>query len=349
MSDNKMLRALRIAESHIGVREAPGEANNPLIVSWGKAAGIDWYRKDADAWCAVAVGGWLAEAGLPTTSSALARSYMDWGIRIGEPIPGAVVVFPRGPNPLYGHVGIVKKVNGDGTIEIVNGNVSNMVKVSTRRVSEILPGGIRWAKDEPLPARVSASNPQSYKLGQRELSVGASGSDVRSVQLALASLGAPLEGSGWFGPKTEAAVRAFQQHEGDLVVDGVVGTNTITRLVQRAEESQAKKARGEAAKKAAAPGIVVGGAIGAGGAVTTGVEVAKDIKGLSDGTIVGGVFAVVILIAIVMFLVWKFVINRAKEEEAPDIVSSIDDEPLVSPRYRVTWPEPEDEGEVQAG
>ncbi len=62
------------------------------------------------------------------------------------------------------------------------------------------------------------------------LKKGASGSDVRRVQEALEKAGFPPGGiDGIFGPGTDAAVRAFQRSKG-LVVDGVVGKNTLTAL-----------------------------------------------------------------------------------------------------------------------
>jgi peptidoglycan hydrolase-like protein with peptidoglycan-binding domain len=41
-----------------------------------------------------------------------------------------------------------------------------------------------------------------------------------------------LDVDGTFGPKTEAAVRAFQQNE-NLSVDGIVGQQTWTALLRR--------------------------------------------------------------------------------------------------------------------
>jgi peptidoglycan hydrolase-like protein with peptidoglycan-binding domain len=41
-----------------------------------------------------------------------------------------------------------------------------------------------------------------------------------------------LDVDGIFGPKTDSAVRAFQSNE-NLAVDGIVGKNTWTALLQR--------------------------------------------------------------------------------------------------------------------
>ena len=57
-----------------------------------------------------------------------------------------------------------------------------------------------------------------------ELKKGDKGNDVRTLQRALS-----LTVDGIFGPKTEAAVKAFQSGHG-LVADGIVGTKTWTAL-----------------------------------------------------------------------------------------------------------------------
>ncbi len=58
------------------------------------------------------------------------------------------------------------------------------------------------------------------------LKIGSTGADVKKLQTSLVKLGfnpGPIDGV--FGPKTNAAVRAFQKAYG-LVVDGIVGKNT---------------------------------------------------------------------------------------------------------------------------
>ncbi len=53
---------------------------------------------------------------------------------------------------------------------------------------------------------------------------------VRTLQHLLRARGHPVTVDGDFGPKTDAAVRAFQNDRG-LAVDGIVGPNTWTALI----------------------------------------------------------------------------------------------------------------------
>ena len=62
------------------------------------------------------------------------------------------------------------------------------------------------------------------------VSIGASGEDVRSVQHLLGAHGHPVAVDAQFGPLTRAAVQAFQGATG-LVADGIVGPATWGGLI----------------------------------------------------------------------------------------------------------------------
>jgi peptidoglycan hydrolase-like protein with peptidoglycan-binding domain len=53
---------------------------------------------------------------------------------------------------------------------------------------------------------------------------------VKTLQYLLRARGHTVAVDGIFGPKTDAAVRAFQQQKG-LAVDGIVGPNTWSALI----------------------------------------------------------------------------------------------------------------------
>ena len=61
------------------------------------------------------------------------------------------------------------------------------------------------------------------------LKLGSRGEAVKRMQIALVAAGFNIEPDGDFGPKTDAAVKAFQRREG-LTADGVVGPMTLTAL-----------------------------------------------------------------------------------------------------------------------
>jgi peptidoglycan hydrolase-like protein with peptidoglycan-binding domain len=71
-------------------------------------------------------------------------------------------------------------------------------------------------------------------VSQRTLRLGSQGNDVIFVQTVLNVHGfGPLVEDGIFGVTTEAAVKRYQADRG-LVVDGIVGPSTWTRLIHDA-------------------------------------------------------------------------------------------------------------------
>jgi hypothetical protein len=72
---------------------------------------------------------------------------------------------------------------------------------------------------------------QSVQKGLQLLGNGNAGPLVESLQRQLSDAGYPVEADGIFGPKTEAAVRAFQTAHG-LQIDGIVGPETSGRLLE---------------------------------------------------------------------------------------------------------------------
>jgi lysozyme family protein len=73
----------------------------------------------------------------------------------------------------------------------------------------------------------SVSNP--YVLSDSIIKKGSKGESVKWLQYELNKRGYKLSVDGDFGTKTEAAVKDFQS-KNKLVVDGIVGKNTIRSL-----------------------------------------------------------------------------------------------------------------------
>lgn len=69
----------------------------------------------------------------------------------------------------------------------------------------------------------------SLVTAARGMKQGDAGENVRQLQMALAEVGFPLKGSGWFGPATDTAVVEFQRRVG-LEDDGEVGPQTAAKL-----------------------------------------------------------------------------------------------------------------------
>lgn len=66
-------------------------------------------------------------------------------------------------------------------------------------------------------------------VSTKVLKLGMSGPDVKELQLALAKLGYPLNGTGYFGIGTDTAISSFQRKVG-LSPDGDVGTATAQAI-----------------------------------------------------------------------------------------------------------------------
>jgi hypothetical protein len=78
----------------------------------------------------------------------------------------------------------------------------------------------------------AAVTPPTVQAPAQTLSPGATGSQVKILQRALASLGfSPGKADGDYGPSTQFAVEKFQVSKG-LAEDGVVGQQTLAALQQ---------------------------------------------------------------------------------------------------------------------
>lgn len=145
------------ARAYLGMAEIKGPHHNPKIIELldradGKDDGknLQGIKDDEVPWCASFVSGVLEEAGETSARSAWARSYLNWGDKLGGPAVGAIVVFERGPSS--GHVGFVAGRDAKGNLMVLGGNQGDMVKLSPFALGRVL--GYRWPKGRPLPAKI---------------------------------------------------------------------------------------------------------------------------------------------------------------------------------------------------
>lgn len=138
-------RWLAIARKEICTREAKlGSESNPRIVEYHQATSLR-AQSDQTPWCASFVSWVLEEAGIRSTESAWAKSYLNWGSALDQPRVGAIVVFHRGSGPPSskgtGHVGFFMESRG-ATIGLLGGNQNNHVNIKEYKKSRLL--AYRW-------------------------------------------------------------------------------------------------------------------------------------------------------------------------------------------------------------
>jgi uncharacterized protein (TIGR02594 family) len=96
--------------------------------------GVDPVRTE---WCAAFVNAVLNESGIEGSESVsehplLARSFLNWGTDVDNPLPGDLVIFPRGNFGWQGHVGFYIStvvINGIDYYQILGGNQNNRVSI----------------------------------------------------------------------------------------------------------------------------------------------------------------------------------------------------------------------------
>lgn len=130
---------LDIARGEIGTLEkSVGE--NKRIIEYHMVTTLK-ASTDEVPWCSSFVCWCLEKAGVESTRSAWARSFLNWGAKLDKPRSGCIVVFTRGTNS--GHVGFYIGETKT-TIKVLGGNQSNAVNISVYSKDRLL--GYRWPR-----------------------------------------------------------------------------------------------------------------------------------------------------------------------------------------------------------
>ncbi len=249
---------IEVAKKEVGTIEGPKDNET----KYGKWTGMNFqpWCQSFVSWCAFTSG--LNAKKYPKSASTIAAS--DWfkknnrwaDARNDEPTPGDWIYFdfPDDGVNRISHVGICIKNNGDGTIQVVEGNTSGTAKGDQRNggmcvektrayvknnKKKLLNGIVGWGRpvyageeNVPLLSKVSSSDAlvssatvPSVKKEFKPFKIGSKGSFVKEIQKALCV--EPADGN--FGPVTDKAVKDFQK-KNKLPVSGIVDKQTLQKI-----------------------------------------------------------------------------------------------------------------------
>lgn len=170
----------------------------------------------------------------------------------GAPQPGDVIFFYSESKGRIGHTGIVCRATAS-RVYTIEGNTSGgsalvtnggcVAMKSYRLTSTYIDG---YGRPDYAAVEAGADTRFDLELGDRTLTNGCAGDDVRELQAALISLGydcGSYGADGDFGDCTELAVTAFQKDRG-CTPDGEYGP--VTHAAMEAALREAQETSGEA-------------------------------------------------------------------------------------------------------
>ena len=247
---------IEIAKKEVGTIEGPKD-NETKYGAWMKVNFQPWCQSFVS-WCAHTAG----VAKFPKSASTVAASdefkkQGRWAdARNDDPTPGDWIYFdfPDDGVNRISHVGLCIKNNGDGTIQVIEGNTSGTAKGDQRNggmcvektrayvknKKGILNAVVGWGRpvyageeSAPLLSKASvvteaaapaAKAKKAAPAAFKPLKNGSKGPVVKTVQTLLG-----IKADGSFGPGTAKAVQDFQK-KSSLPVTGVVDQATLKAL-----------------------------------------------------------------------------------------------------------------------
>lgn len=176
-----MTQAYKLAKGEVGTWEW-SDGSNPVIDAYFQDAGFDGYT-DETAWCAAFVGAMIKRSGGVPSGSLAARSYLNVGVPVDDPVEGDIVVYWRGnPDGWQGHVGFFVRREGSYIVTL-GGNQKDQVNESRYSAGQLL--GYRRIK----PPR---SNPMKSTTLQATAATATAGATGVAAMLAALSPAAQI-------------------------------------------------------------------------------------------------------------------------------------------------------------
>jgi hypothetical protein len=239
---------LNKAKSQLGVQESPANSNNVKY-------NTDYYGKEVSGaqypWCAVFIRWLFAQCNASELfcggqkvayTPSVANYYKEHGQwHTSNPKAGDLVLYKFSGSNRICHIGILKDVNPDGTINVYEGNTGigndangGQVMLRTRNTKFVVgyarPNYDKEIEKEPKPVEKKETKTiNKYTKPTGIVKRDDKGESVKWVQNQLNKNGYKLTIDGDFGLASYNAVRDFQKKH-KLDVDGVVGGKTIKEL-----------------------------------------------------------------------------------------------------------------------
>ena len=130
-----------IAFAEVGIAQYPQGQSNPRVSEYHEGTNIRGYD-DKVSWCSSFVNWCLQQAGFTGTGSALARSWLEWGVPLDEPRLGCITVLYREhPDSWKGHVGFYLRSDAE-RVHLLGGNQLGAVRAHAYPLASVL--GYRW-------------------------------------------------------------------------------------------------------------------------------------------------------------------------------------------------------------
>jgi len=133
-------KVLRIATQEKGVAEAPKGSNAGPVLKYGGKFGQPWCCRFV-CWCwHEATGNWPTSAGNTGGTGTLWAAAKKDGTRVSAPQPGDIFYKARyeGGKRIGGHVGFVERVEDDGVLRTIEGNLRNAVRRTVRNPDGVI-------------------------------------------------------------------------------------------------------------------------------------------------------------------------------------------------------------------